>query len=188
LMEYLFTVDWFYERQHLGTRIKSPLELIAGLTKAFDIHFEEKQAPLFLQKVLGQVALYPPSVAGWAEGRNWIDSSSLIFRMKLPEAIFKASEVTTEAKDDGDADTEHLARRNGRNIQATLDWSHYLKAFADVPDQELFDRLALYLLQTPVPASCKALIEKRAATFASREDRIKSLTINLLTLPEYQLC
>jgi uncharacterized protein (DUF1800 family) len=190
LMEHIFTSDWFYESQNIGVRIKSPLELITGLTKTLDIHFEERESLLFIQKVLGQVAFYPPNVAGWPEGKNWIDSSSLLFRMKLPEALFKASEVAVEAKDDGDVDTEQLAKRKTNHIQAKINWSAFIPAFATTSAETLLTQLAVYLLPLPLSAQQQAIIEKRALkpTETNHEDLIKSLTLNLITLPEYQLC
>ncbi|MES2733488.1 MAG: DUF1800 domain-containing protein [Bacteroidota bacterium] len=188
LMEYIFTADWFYEPQNIGVRIKSPLELITGLTKTLDIHFEERDSLLFIQKVLGQMAFYPPTVAGWPEGKNWIDSSSLIFRMHLPEAIFKASEVSVEAKDDGDIDTEHLAKRKTNNIQAEINWSTLLNSLATSPKDIIIDQLAVYLLQMPISAKQRSLIEKKVAQSTTQEELIKSLTLHLITLPEYQLC
>ncbi|MBC7920307.1 MAG: DUF1800 domain-containing protein [Ferruginibacter sp.] len=186
LMEFVFTADWFYDARNVGTHIKSPIELIVGLNRMLDIRYEDENALLFVQKVLGQVALYPPSVAGWAGGRDWIDSSSLLFRMKLPELLFQSAEVDTEAKDDGDVETETLGKRQGRQLRALPHWDDYRRTFANYPDRTLFEPLAAYLLQTPVTASQRALIEQRAAG-ATQADRIQQLTLALLTLPEYQL-
>ena len=188
LMEYVFTADWFYEPRNVGGHIKSPVELIAGLNKQFDVAYEDEGSLLFIQKVLGQVVLYPPNVAGWAEGRSWIDSSSLIFRMKLPEFLFQSAEVKVDAKDDGDVDTESLGKRKGHQLRAIPRWDDHLRGFSAYSDGKLLTQLAAYLLQTSLTASQKTLVEERVAPAATREERIRQLTLGLLTLPEYQLC
>lgn len=188
LMAYVFTADWFYEPRNVGVRIKSPVELIVGINKWFDVVYEDGRSLLFVQKVLGQVLLYPPNVAGWAEGRSWIDSSSLLFRMHLPELLLQSAEVKVDAKDDGDVDTETLGKRQGRHLRAVPRWDDHLRTFAECPDAKLLTQLASDLLQTPITAGQKALVEGRVAPAATKAERIQQLTLGLLTLPEYQLC
>jgi uncharacterized protein (DUF1800 family) len=83
LLENIFTTDWFYDQENIGSHIKSPIELLVGIKRTLGATFDNQQPNLFIQKVLGQVLLYPPNVAGWAGGKNWIDSSSLLFRMQF---------------------------------------------------------------------------------------------------------
>ena len=187
-MEYIFTADWFYDPAQIGSRIKSPLELIAGLSRTLDIQFEDQESLIYVQKMLGQVAFHPPNVGGWPEGRNWIDSSSLLFRMQLPEAIFKASDLTMEAKHEGDAEMEYVFRRSSHQLHAKMNRAEYVQAFAGYTDANLPNQLAAYLLQIPLSDALKKMIVKRAAGSANREERISNLTLSILTLPEYQLC
>jgi len=188
LLEYVFTSDWFYDAAHVGTRIKSPLELIAGLNRLLDIQYEDKTALVYAQKVLGQVALYPPNVAGWPEGKNWIDSSRLLFRLQWPAALFQSTELTTEAKDEGDADAEHLSQRQSRQIVAQINWTNFLAALASYPDSVLPEQLAGYLFQVPLSEQKKKWIGQEVARYTNREELLKHLTLQLLSLPEYQLC
>lgn len=128
LMEFTFKSDWFYLPENIGTRIKSPVELLVGLQRNFCINFQQKQSVLFVQKALGQILFYPPNVAGWAGGKSWIDSSTLMTRMKLPEIIFKDSEITFRPKDEGDVDTENLSKKI-KQIQANTDWTVFQNSF-----------------------------------------------------------
>jgi uncharacterized protein (DUF1800 family) len=187
LMQTIFTADWFYAPATVGSRIKSPVELLVGLQQTFGIQFQEAQNQLFLQKVLEQTLLYPPSVAGWKEGRNWIDSSSLLFRMQLPGLLFDSAEVVVEAKDEGDVNTAYLSRRRGRNIQATANWSALQRAFRHIKETETLDVLANYLLSYPLTRKQKDLIW-READKSTQEKLIQSLSSALTSLPEYQLC
>jgi uncharacterized protein (DUF1800 family) len=185
LMENIFTSDWFYRSENIGTRIKSPVELLVGMQRNFGITFQQKQAVLFIQKSLGQILFYPPNVAGWAGGKNWIDSSTLMTRMKLPELIFKAAEVTFKPKEEGDVNTEYLSRRVNR-IQANIDWQAFENAFATNNSQDLVDKVESYLLSRPISEPQKKMIQSKAAG-KSGVELVQTIALNIASLPEYQL-
>ncbi|WP_266368545.1 DUF1800 domain-containing protein [Tellurirhabdus rosea] len=188
LLETIFTSDWFYEPRNIGCRIKSPVELMAGMQHSLAMSVEPRQPVLFVQKTLGQVLFYPPNVAGWPGGRTWIDSSSLLFRMKLPDYLLRSAEVNIRPKDDGDAATENLFKRKNRLFETTIDWAGFERAFAEVKDTDLPDELAAYLLQQPLGAKQRELVLKQVKKEGSRPEKIQSLTAAIMALPEYQLC
>ncbi|RRA99838.1 DUF1800 domain-containing protein [Larkinella rosea] len=188
LLETIFTSDWFYDPKYAGARIKSPVELLAGMQHSLGIQFEQKQPVLYVQRTLGQVLLYPPNVAGWPGGRNWIDSSSLLFRMKLPELILKAGEVTVRPKDDGDVNTELLARKVNRLFASQVDWTAFEKPFQNGTDDHLVDELARYFLPYPLTDPQRNLVVSKVKKDTARSEQIRNLTTAILSLPEYQLC
>ena len=188
LLETILTADWFYDPRYVGTRIKSPVELLAGMQHTLDITFGQKQSIIFIQRTLGQVLLYPPNVAGWPGGRNWIDSSSLLFRMQLPNVLLQAGEVNIKPKEDGDVNTELLARRGNRSLSATVSWTAFEQAFAGVITEKLPDELAAHLLQQPLGQTQRALVLKHMKPTSSHSEQIRSLTVAIMALPEYQLC
>jgi uncharacterized protein (DUF1800 family) len=185
LMENIFTSDWFYRPENTGTRIKSPVELLVGMQRNFGIKFQQKQAVLFVQKSLGQILFYPPNVAGWSGGKNWIDSSTLLTRMKLPEIIFNAAEITFKPKDDGDVNTEYLSKRVNR-IQATINWQAFENAFATNNLQELIDKMQSYLLSRPVSEPQRKMIQSKTEG-KSDVELVQIIAQNIASLPEYQL-
>jgi uncharacterized protein (DUF1800 family) len=188
LLESILTANWFYETKNRGNLIKSPVELLAGMQHSLGLVFEQKQSLIYIQRTLGQVLLYPPNVAGWPGGRNWIDSSSLLFRMKLPDLILKSGQVTMQPKQDGDVNTELLARRGNDLMHVQADWDVFEKAFSGVGSDQLADALAAYLIQQPLGKTQRALILKTAGSSSSRREQIRNLTAALMALPEYQLC
>ncbi len=188
LLENILTADWFYETKIRGNRIKSPVELLAGMQHSLGLVFEQKQSLIYIQRTLGQVLLYPPNVAGWPGGRNWIDSSSLLFRMKLPDLVLKSGQVNMQPKQDGDVNTELLARRGSDMMQVKIDWDAFEKAFSGVGSDQLADALAAYLIQQPLGKTQRALILRAGGSNSSRSERIRDLTAALMALPEYQLC
>ncbi len=187
LMETIFSADWFYDPANVGAHIKSPVELLAGMRHTLGVTFSSPQPQVFVQRTLGQILFYPPNVAGWPGGKNWIDSSSLLFRMKLPDYIFKAAEVTIRPKDEADVNTQQLARKGTNQFQTTVDWTSFETAFADTKDADLPDALAAYFLPWPLTADQRALVTSRIKP-GTRSEQIKALTTTLMSLPEYQLC
>ena len=78
LMRQIFTSDWFYDEKNMGVKIKSPVELLAGMIKNFGLKFNNPRSILFYERVLGQVLFQPPNVSGWPGGKNWINNSTLM--------------------------------------------------------------------------------------------------------------
>ena len=80
-LESLFLSRDFYTAQSIGTRIKSPVELVISTYRKLGLT-EVPGAPDFnlLTEALGQRLMHPPTVAGWSYGRSWITPSLLIER------------------------------------------------------------------------------------------------------------
>src|SRR5579862_6210805 len=68
LMEKIFKSDWFYAEKNIGSRIKSPVELIAGIRRILPMNIENEESLLIVQRLLGQLLFFPPNVAGWPGG------------------------------------------------------------------------------------------------------------------------
>ena len=80
-LETLFLAHDFYAPASVGTRIKSPVELLISTYHKLELS-AVPGAPDFnlVSGSLGQRLLHPPTVAGWSYGRNWITPSLLIER------------------------------------------------------------------------------------------------------------
>ncbi len=187
LMETIFTADWFYDLKNRGAHIKSPVELLVGMRRQLGVQFDQPQPQIFVQRTLGQLLFYPPNVAGWPGGKNWIDSSSLLFRMQLPNYVLKAAEVTVKAKDEADVNVQVLARKGGAKFHTTVDWAAFERAFAKTPDDKLTNAIATILLPFPLNDDQRILLEKQVKPGQTRSERIQTLTAALMSLPEYQL-
>ena len=199
LMEDIFTSEWFYNEKNIGVKIKSPVELLVGIQRILPMKLENEEALIVLQRVLGQMLFYPPNVAGWPGGKAWIDSSSLMMRMRIPQLINDEDELNVRPKDDDDQmmglrDNEVFNMRKQENvivprrqqINAEVDWSQYVKIFENTEKENLIDSVSKLLLQTKDEVS--ADIIKQYAEKSGRESFIKTATIQIMSTPEYQLC
>lgn len=198
LMQEIFTADWFYDEKNIGSRIKSPMELLIGLRRAIPMQFEQEEAMLVFQRVMGQTLFYPPNVAGWPGGRSWIDSSSLMFRMRVPQIILYSQELNVKPKEItpemGEGQNykmtmqvnEFLKKQYARKVNANINWAPYIAGYKDVPRETLADQIAQTLLVKNGKID-KALLEKYSDS-STRENYIKTVTIDVMSTPEYQLC
>jgi uncharacterized protein (DUF1800 family) len=202
LLQDIFTSDWFYSEKNIGSKIKSPVELIAGMRRILPMELENNQVQLLFQKVLGQILFYPPNVAGWPGGKSWIDSSSLMFRLRIPQLMKDNETVTISGKSDDDQQMgmmETMSKQdrrvmggkqiqgNGQRIIANINWEEYMKVYKEIPRENLVDVMATILLQTPDGAIQKGTLDA-AADASNKEAYIKSVTVALMATPEYQLC
>ncbi|HZW71174.1 MAG TPA: DUF1800 domain-containing protein [Hanamia sp.] len=189
LLADIFTSDWFYQEKNIGTRIKSPVELLVGIRRLLPMEPERPELQLLFEKILGQVLFYPPNVAGWPGGQGWIDSSALMFRLKLPQLLTNSGRLLLTPKEDDDVMMGREGvddRGNGQDISVNVDWNPVFKVFANTKRENLSDRLNEIVLQTKTSVNPNVL--KRYTNNSSREEFIKSTIVELMSTPEYQLC
>jgi uncharacterized protein (DUF1800 family) len=199
LLEDIFTSDWFYEEKNIGAKIKSPIELIVGIQRMLPMKFEREDALLLIQRSLGQLLFYPPNVAGWPGGKNWIDSSTLMMRMRIPQMLGEKDEFNIKPKDDDDqmmgrTDNKEDAKagamkamgRLNKPIQVNIDWTLYTQNYESVPRESLLGNVTEILLQAKSQISPELI--KKFSDETGRENFIKTATLQVMSTPEYQLC
>jgi uncharacterized protein (DUF1800 family) len=199
LLEDIFTSDWFYDQRHIGVKIKSPVELLVGMQRMLPMKIENEASMIVLQRLLGQMLFYPPNVAGWPGGRSWIDSSTLMLRMRVPQLINDEDEMNVKPKDDDDqvmgrTDEESMevstrmksTLKGAGAINADIDWSIYTRHFEKTSREQLINNIAAVLLQTKTAVGADLI--KQYADESGREVFIKSATLQIMSTPEYQLC
>ena len=193
LLEDIYLSDWFYDEKNIGSRIKSPIELLAGIRRLLPMEMQNDQAQLLFQRTLGQILFYPPNVAGWPGGKNWIDSSSLMMRLRIPQIITANEALDIRPKNDDDVEMGKMMDANIKKMQdavrggtATIEWSAVNKIFEKVPRENLLQKISATVLQTKSQVSTKVL--DKYLNNENRENYIKSAVVNLMSTPEYQLC
>jgi hypothetical protein len=171
----------------MGNHVKSPVELLAGIRRQLPMDIGNEDIQLLIQRALGQILFYPPNVAGWPGGKSWIDSSSLLLRMRLPQMLSTGDGIEINVKSDDDTEMGMSRRAAGAlnrfSLNATIDWNEVLKPFEKIAPAKQFEMMASCFLQT------KKLPERDLINYLSNEspDARKAI-IALMSLPEYQLC
>lgn len=188
LLRSIFSADWFYTAPYVGSRIKSPVEWIAGVRRMLPMQLKNPQMQLLIQRALGQILFYPPNVAGWPGGNNWIDSSTLMLRLRLPQVFAAGDGFAIETKTDDD-EAMGMERNNlpkNPQVNSSIDWAAVANVYAAVSRQNLLGEITRNLLQTGAAGLVGAI--EQFADARSRESYIRSVTIHTMCTPEYQLC
>jgi uncharacterized protein (DUF1800 family) len=178
LMTEIFTSKWFYNEENIGAKIKYPIELMAGIMRILPREMEKPENLIVYQKLLGQMLLYPPNVAGWPSGKSWIDSSTLMLRLQIPQIWSGLRPLELEAKSDDDVEMgmkNNQNRNKGfKNPNIVIDWNLVENTFKD-------KKISEYLLQTKSSSN-----EKVIDQFSDSSLKLK--IINIMSTPEFQLC
>lgn len=177
LMTEIFTSKWFYNEENIGAKIKSPIELMAGIMRTLPMELEKPENLIVYQKLLGQMLLYPPNVAGWPSGNSWIDSSTLMLRLQIPQIWSGLRPLELEAKSDDDVEmglkNNQMRNKGFKNPNIIIDWNLVESTFKN-------KNISDYLLQT------KSSNEKIIDQFSDSSLKLK--IINVMSTPEFQLC
>ena len=83
LLRRILNSDDFWAEENRGQMIKSPVELLVGLLRFFEIKKMNTQLLAQATRSLGQTLFNPPNVKGWVGGISWITSATLIKRQQL---------------------------------------------------------------------------------------------------------
>jgi uncharacterized protein (DUF1800 family) len=178
LMTDIFSSTWFYDQKNIGKKIKSPIELMAGIMRTLPMNIQNPENLIVYQKLLGQMLLYPPNVSGWPNGKSWIDSSTLMVRLQIPQIWSGLRPLEYSPRQDDDIDMGNKSRETAvnksfKNPNITIDWARVEKVFAN-------KNCAEYLIQ-----NTKTLDLDSVKNFS--DNSVKMNIINLMSTPEYQL-
>lgn len=115
----LFLSQDFYSAASVATHIKSPTELIVSTYRKLGLaSLPGVPDPYSVGKTLGQVLLYPPTVAGWGEGRAWITPGLLFERGNFARDVLFPDMISFT---DPNLDPGGEVRRVNRNINAGME-------------------------------------------------------------------
>ncbi len=166
-MRYLFNAAWFYQAE--GKLIKSPIDLLVGMGKTFDLKFRRANLLIKYQKYLGQILFKPPNVAGWSGGRDWIDASRLAFRLRLGSLILNKGSFQIDIGADLDERSENKVSAKFTRFYEEINWLSFAE---NIKEESIYD----VLIRTENPI-----------LRAQFKDNEKSTVVKLISTPDYQL-
>ena len=180
IMRHLFMSDWFYDEANIGSKIKSPIEFLVGMSRAVPVEFEKTKDVLKIQKLLGQILLSPPNVAGWKGGKSWIDSNTIMLRLKLPSIILANAKISIKEKGEFEDSFEKYYSKKNKNrfVSVKIDWDAFEKQYNDSSFDELKHHLIIPKLSDGTESYLKTLSQNSKRNFC----------VQLMSLPEYQMC
>lgn len=180
LLEFMLTSDEFYKSDYIGSKIKSPQELIVGTCKLLEIAKPDLNNCYDLAIILQMQLFNPPNVAGWPGQRNWISSTTYSFRGGYTDSLLTGK------------------RYNGANVTGKIDTLPYIRSFVNAEKADLLiDELSELLITLPLSSTKKSqllqtllsgTIVSNWSTYLQMADtRVNGLLKSFMRLPEFQL-
>lgn len=165
LVETMLRSNLFFSPAAYRQRVKCPVEFALGIARGLTKMIPTTRLGADLAQ-LGQNLYHPPTVKGWAGGRLWINSTTLVGRSNLALAMVSG------AKPYGDKlDPLAVAAEHGH---AT-------------PESAARFLIDLYLQGDLEEGVRETLLQSVAAAEGNASQRVRRFTHAVLTLPEFQL-
>jgi uncharacterized protein (DUF1800 family) len=160
----------FFAEANLGSRVLGPVEYVVGAARALELLDPPPNTLILAEFItnLGQNLFNPPNVGGWAGGRSWITTRSVIGRYNYAVALINGTDVGRGEP----LDVVALARRHGRggDLESVIPFAAELMV-GSPPDAAWIGRLRKALGGKPVAAAPTAR-QAVALLFASPEAQL----------------
>ena len=173
MLEVLFNSDFFRSKDCWYNRVKSPAELVAGVLRTSGEFSRPKKEILDRSeqmKFMGQALNNPPSVEGWHEGLEWVDTGTLVERVN-----FSSGQLGNESY----IGVRHLIDNICQDVQD------------EVPSEILVDRCLEEIGYLSLNHDTRLIIEQVADNGAKNRDssmreRVKEIVRLIAATHEYQ--
>jgi len=83
LLKAVLNSNEFWDPRYRASLIKSPIDLVVGTLRALPYQRPTVAELVHTSQLLGQDLFDPPNVKGWAGGKHWIDTQTLLVRTSL---------------------------------------------------------------------------------------------------------
>ena len=176
VLKVLFRSMHFYDQTIVGNKIKSPAQLLVGTVRMLNLPVPDLEKLVDAMRLMGQTLFDPPSVAGWAGGRSWINTSTLFVRQNLCAFLITG-------KRSGD--------RRWTTSPIGYDPMFLVKNLPTQSHEAVVDHLLKIMLVGQVPLHRRAQVLAFVQQRHNGELKVAALLDLLLlvtAMPEYQLC
>ncbi len=174
----LFLSRHFHSDEVRGQRIKSPAELVVGGVRELRTPVRDLSALLDAMELMGQNLFFPPSVAGWAGGRSWINTSTMFVRQNTLAFLL------TGRKPGGRDALADMQAYEPEPIMAEL-----RAAFDEGGNEHVVRSVLRYTLGRTPEHSIKALLDVLERRGGARDgEALRDMLLLVAAMPEYQLC
>ena len=170
VLENIFKSDHFKSREIMFKKVKSPSDLVFGVTRLVD-RFEIPEldsAELATNTLLmGQFLLNPPSVEGWHEGEEWIDSGSLIERINYA--------------------SDEISKKSSRGVKRIIE---IIKSKKIASDEDFINVCLEALGYIEVSDRSYKIISEHLEInkYENSEDKITDILRIIVSTPDFQYC
>ena len=170
VLEAMFKSEHFKSRDIRFKKVKSPSDLVFGISRLVDKYKipDLDSAELAINTLLmGQFLMNPPSVEGWHEGEEWIDSGSLIERIN-----YASTEISNISSSGVKRIIEIIKETNITDSNDLINNTLETLGYIDITDKT------------------KEMIKEhlRKNKFTNKEDKILDVLKLIVSTPDFQYC
>ncbi|MCB1219788.1 MAG: DUF1800 domain-containing protein [Planctomycetales bacterium] len=190
LLRHMFTSEEFFSAKAERALYKSPADFTVGISRAVDLPgildlvsiFQEsdKEKRRLLRGAvggvmgsmsnMGQQLLYPPTVAGWDGGAAWVNSATMLERIKFADMMFE--------------------KKNGAINWNYLVGNRRFESVGDVVDRlcEVFDAGLPAEKRQIVASHVEGLLDRTRGEEKYRQEMLHQACRLIFGSPEFQFC
>ncbi len=140
VLQTILASEYFYDVKVRGALIKSPLELVVGLSSVLGATTVSRTYVGQVMTRLTQEPFYPPTVEGWKGHHAWITSSTFPQRQRFGESFVDGRQIGSSTK---------LVDEAGKSL--VPDVIAFMKQLPDANDAEkIVTNVAAVLLPMPI--------------------------------------
>ncbi len=120
LLTGLLMTPQFWAREHRGVLVKSPVELLVGTCRVFNLPIKDTVVLAKYGRRLGQDLFDPPNVKGWPGGTRWITATTLLHRWQVLQRGLRGAEMEGQMHHHTDMHEMHGASWVGEEQPETI--------------------------------------------------------------------
>ena len=142
MLRVLFKSDFF--KNSPFERVRCPAEYVAGCLRTSNVINKPTMLmndAVNVMEYMGQTLLNPPSVEGWHEGKEWINSGSIVERVNFSYDVWQNS-GSPEVEDITDRMASSVAVDATEVVDACLDFMGHLVFTEDTSRQAIVDHVS----------------------------------------------
>jgi uncharacterized protein (DUF1800 family) len=189
----IFSSAEFYSDRVMGNQIKSPVQYIVQTSKLLNAPGPPPVAAQNAMRQMGQILFAPPNVKGWDGGKEWISTSTLLFRYNFANYLINGDVILPanlqqrrQGADVGFGRAAHLAEQVRRD---PIDIGKLVPADARAKPRDVVDLLVKRFFQArPSQKEIDAFaqfLESRGPNIT--DANLRELIHLMMSTPQFQL-
>ena len=142
----------FYSDRLIGSQIKSPVQYIVQTSRILDAALPAPIASQNAMRQMGQILFAPPNVKGWDGGKQWISTSTLLFRYNFANYLINGDSIlppsVRQPRQGADVGFGRAAQYAQQLKRDPIDTGRLVPGDARTKPREVVDLLAKRFFQT----------------------------------------
>ena len=189
----IFSSAEFYSERVMGGQIKSPIQYIVQTSKLLNAPPPAPVAAQNAMRQMGQILFAPLNVKGWDGGKEWISTSTLLFRYNFANYLINGDAIlppsNQQRRQGGDVGFGRAAQLVEQVRREPIDVSKLVPADVRNKPREVVDLLVHRFFQTrPAQKEIDTLVQYLESRSSETTDvTLRELIHLMMSTSQFQL-